>query len=206
MKVNIGKYRHHYNTSRAESWWLGFHHGIDGSMVDESMYTNIDYGVISVLDGIQWILNQTINRFNEWRGYQKIRVHVDPWDTWSADHTLANVILPVLEQLRDTNNGYFLVEPKDVPRELKPTKQELDQYYETFETDSKAYDRYEWVMNEMIFAFQCKVDDDWEDEFFHFGEDMLDVRLVDPEGLKAKHDRIQRGFELFGKYYSSLWD
>jgi len=206
MKVNIGKYRHHYNTARIEDWWLGFHHGTDGSMIDESMYTTLDYGVIALLDGVRWILNQTINRLNEWRGYQKIRVHVDPWDSWNADHTLALVILPVLEQLRDTSHGYFIVDPKDVPKNLRPSKKQIAHNKKTGMEDDKALDRYEWVMNEMIFAFRCKVSDDWEDEFFYFGDDMLDVKLVDPEGLDAKYKRIQNGFELFGKYYNALWD
>ena len=206
MKVHIGKYRHHYTTSRIESWWLNLNHGVDWDLVSEADYTPIDRVIIKVLDGVQWLLNHTINEFNEWRGYQKIRVHIDPWDTWSADHTLALVILPVLEQLRDTSYGYFFVDPKDAPKNLRPSKEQIEHNEKTGMYDDKSLDRWKWVMGEMIFAFECKVNDDWEDQFYHFGDDMLDVKCVDPKGLRDTHKRIQNGFQLFGKYYQNLWD
>jgi len=187
MRVNIGKYVHWYTTTRIENAYLEWRYKKYSWEIDDSDHDWIDKTVMRILDVWQNVLHYTINRIQS-RREQKIRVHVDPWDTWSADYTLAHVILPVLEQLRDTNHGYFLVDPKDVPRELKPTKKELDHYRKTMETDSKAYDRYEWVMNEMIFAFRSKVKDegDWENE--------------------ATLKRIQNGFELFGKYYNALWD
>jgi hypothetical protein len=206
MKVYIGKYRHHYTVSGIEKWWLQFNHGVDWDLVSEQNYTPADRIVIKVLDGVQWILNHTINEFNGWRGQQKIRVHVDPWDTWSADHTLAHVILPVLEQLRDTSHGYFLVDLKDVPKDLRPSREQIEHNEKTGAPDDKAIKRWRWVMDEMIFAFQCKVDDSWEDQFYDFGDDMLDTKLVDPKGLKRMDKRIQKGFELFGKYYQHLWD
>lgn len=45
----------------------------------------------------------------KWFGYtrtQKISVKIDKWDTWSMDHTLAHIILPMLKQLKATNHGY----------------------------------------------------------------------------------------------------
>ena len=80
----------------------------------------------------------------------------------------------------------------------------------------------------MIFAFERKNDDSWQ-ETFHSG--VIDHKSVacawdengkpkmfrldegpnhtykcDYEGMKLVEDRIQNGFRLFGKYYSSLWD
>lgn len=35
-----------------------------------------------------------------------VNIHIDKWDTWNMDHTLALIIVPMLKQLRDTNHGY----------------------------------------------------------------------------------------------------
>ena len=205
MKAHIGKYPHHHNTMKIEQWWLSFHHGFDYEFVTDEMHTPLDRAVLKLLDGVLWVLNHTINPFNRWRG-QKVKVHVDPWDTWNADRTLALVILPVLEQLRDTAYGYPLVDPADVPTHLKPSKEELDHFHQTMETDGKAQDRWEWVLGEMIFAFEKVIDDSWELEFYHFGENMMDVQCIDREGLEQMSNRIDNGLALFGKYYMSLWD
>ena len=83
-------------------------------------------------------------------------------------------------------------------------------------------------MDEMIFAFECKLDDSWEDAF---REGEIDIKSVpcawdengkptlyrmengpndtykcDYEGMKVVEKRIQNGFRLFGVYFQSLWD
>lgn len=37
---------------------------------------------------------------------RKVDIHIDNYDTWSMDHTLSLIIVPMLIQLRDTNHGY----------------------------------------------------------------------------------------------------
>ena len=37
--------------------------------------------------------------------HRKIDVRIDKFDTWSLDHTLANIILPALLQLKATKHG-----------------------------------------------------------------------------------------------------
>jgi len=39
-------------------------------------------------------------------GEQEIDVQIDKWDTWSMDHTLAYIIVPMLNQLKETMHGY----------------------------------------------------------------------------------------------------
>jgi hypothetical protein len=203
MKVYIGPYRKHYTVSSLEERWLSFHHGVDSFHVDETMYKPFDRVVMTLLDGVQWVLNNTINRFNEFRG-QRVRVHIDPYDTWNVDLTLSHVILPLLEQLRDTSNSYPIVDPADVPTELKPTKDELDRYKKDGSLDDKAEARWHWVMNEMIFAFESMTDDSWEDRFFSLNED--GSVSSDRKGFDKYNERINHGLRLFGKYYRSLWD
>ena len=153
-------------------------------------------------------------------------VRIEPWDTWSMDHTLADVILPMLKQLQETKHGAPHVDDRDVPKELRsisapPKENEWD-------TDELWFARWDWVLAEMIFAFEHKVDDSWEEEFRSGKFDHKSVACdwddagkptmytwekgpdhtyeYDYQAAKKVHDRMQRGFELFGKYFQNLWD
>jgi len=151
-----------------------------------------------------------------------IKVHIDRWDTWSMDNTLAYIVLPMLKQLKETKHGAPYVDPKDVPKELQPKKQTKKQK-DNGETDSTHFERWDWVLDEMIFAFETKVDDGrWEEQFETGEYDLQWEKLengnsqmvhgpnhtakTDWEGRKAYQERISNGFKLFGKYYEALWD
>ena len=152
---------------------------------------------------------------------RKIEIHIDPWDTWSMDHTLAYIVLPMLKQLKETKHGAPYVDPKDCPEELKPKKLTKKQK-DNGETDSTHFERWDWVLDEMIFAFDSKVNDGWEDQFQTGTSDIQwkklengnsemirgpnHTRVYDWEGRKAYQERISNGFRLFGKYYENLWD
>jgi hypothetical protein len=125
---------------------------------------------------------------------QRINVRIDQWDTWNVDHTLAHIILPMLKQLKETKNGAPITDDEDVPSELrstnaKPKKNEWD-------TDEFHHDRWDWILNEMIYAFDCKANKD--DVYMRF--DINHSRKV------KEQKRISNGFRLFGKYYENLWD
>lgn len=157
-------------------------------------------------------------------------VKIDYWDTWSMDHTLSPIILPMLKQLNEVKHGSPLVDDEDVPEHLRSTAAPAKE--NEWDTDANHFKRWDWVMSEMIFAFQCKVDDSWEDAFREGEIDMLWVPVdaagnevpkgehkyyqmkdgpnntykCDYEGMKVVEKRIQNGFRLFGKYYQALWD
>jgi hypothetical protein len=171
-------------------------------------------------------------------------VKIDHWDTWSMDHTLAKMVLPMLKQLKETKHGSPYIDLEDVPEHLRSTTTEdhddqlcFDFYHENQDEKSEAWDllhkRWDWVMGEMIFAFEHKLDDSWEDEFRTGEIDHLWVKLdkthynpitqkdeglyqmqegpnhtykFDYEGYEKVAKRIENGFRLFGKYYSALWD
>jgi hypothetical protein len=152
-----------------------------------------------------------------------VKVHIDRWDTWSMDHTLAYIVLPMLKQLKETKHGAPYVENSDVPEELQSTVHEKLDYHKEGKTDAKFFERWDWVLDEMIFAFETKVDDGRWEEQFETGESDLqwkkledgnyqmvkgpnDTREYDWEGRKEYQERISNGFRLFGKYYESLWD
>ena len=142
-------------------------------------------------------------------------VKIDRWDTWSMDHTLSYIILPMLKQLSETKHGAPYTEDEDVPEYLRshmaqPKENEWD-------TDSLHFMRWDWILAEMIWAFEQQLKDDDESEFFDHSEckDLKDIKdwneriskvKVDNEGLEAHQKRKANGFRLFGKYYQNLWD
>jgi len=54
-----------------------------------------------------------------------IKVHIDRWDTWGMDHTLAHIILPMLKQLKASKHGAPNVDDEDVPEHLVVLQQKL---------------------------------------------------------------------------------
>jgi hypothetical protein len=138
------------------------------------------------------------------------------------DGTLSIIILPMLKQLKETKHGSPFVDDEDVPEHLRSTAAQPKE--NEWDTDSLFHDRWEWVMNELIWTFeQLQPDYDWESQY-HSGkydavfeqlENDMGYRAVygpnnthvfDSEGYKKHDERIQRGLILFGKYYRGLWD
>jgi hypothetical protein len=119
------------------------------------------------------------------------QIVIHTWDTWSMDHTLSHIIVPMLIQLKETKHGAPAVEFKDVPEELHPPEGQTSKLYTHGETDDNYFKRWDWVLDEMIWAFTYK-----RDKFNTLLED-------DP---KSTQERLKNGFRLFGKYYENLWD
>jgi len=151
---------------------------------------------------------------------RKIDIRIDRWDTWSMDHTLSLIIHPMLVQLKETKHGAPFTDDEDVPEELRSTSGPPKE--NEWDLDDRFFKRWEWILDEMIWAFELNIDDDWDSQFhsgtpdFRFidqddGTSRLvrgpnDTSVWDQEGQKAYSDRMQNGFRLFGKYFSSLWD
>ena len=110
---------------------------------------------------------------------RKISVKIDKWDTWSMDHTLALIVHPMLVQLKATTHGAPLVDDEDVPEELKSTSAPATEH--EYDTDDNHFKRWEWALDEMIWAFAQKIDDRAEDQF-HSGEHDIQWRKVDKSG------------------------
>ncbi len=154
---------------------------------------------------------------------RKEYIHIDHWDTWSMDHTLGLIALPMLKQLSETKQGAPDVDMEDVPEELRRSEEETEQY-KNGKTDDNHFKRWDWIMNEMIFAFETNNGDltEWEDQFQAGNMDIQWKKLedgmsemvhgpehtseIDWEGRRAFQARITNGFRLFGKYYENLWD
>jgi hypothetical protein len=125
-------------------------------------------------------------RIGPYRKNRATRVEIEPHDTWSMDCTLAMIIHPMLVQLKATTHGY----PSDLTEE-----------------------RWNEILDEMIWAFEQKCRDHWEDDYYgDYVEDQKNGSMVgsfkwiDHKGLKTHQERMTNGFKLFGKYYENLWD
>jgi hypothetical protein len=166
------------------------------------------------LESIEDVMQRVYDVFN-WiwfdRRTQQIKVRIDKWDTWSMDHTLASIILPMLKQLRETTHGAPNVDDVDVPKELKSTSAKPKE--NDWDTDSNHFKRWDWVLDEMIWAFEQKNRDSWEEDYYGPYIEGDDGKLmsghfawVDDEGRLKHQERMTNGFRLFGKYYENLWD
>ena len=153
-------------------------------------------------------------------------VKIDRWDTWSMDSTLADIILPMLKQLQKDKHGSPFVDDEDVPEELKSTSAPPKE--NEYDIDANHFKRWDYVLNEMIFAFECKVDDTWQEKFSSGEFDKQTVACewdengkatmyewldgpnhtykLDVEAMQLVQKRITNGYRLFGKYYEGLWD
>jgi hypothetical protein len=210
MKVNIGHYKS----------WTGPYQIADMIFFWQDKYSDTCPWAQRAHKLGNWLAhnhdgsNSTLLKFCEWiqsKRNRTISVQIDHYDTWGMDSTLALIVLPMLQQLKATTNGAPLIEDSDVPDELKSVNAPPVGEYDT---DGNHFKRWNWVLDEMIWAFTQKTNDDAESQFYDHGEkipgenvmDSIKRMKVDTEGLQAWQARKTNGFRLFGKYYENLWD
>jgi hypothetical protein len=154
-----------------------------------------------------------LGRFPKNNIERKISVKIDKWDTWNADHSIALIAVPLLTQLKETKHGSPNVDDADVPQHLRSTAAPPKE--NEWDTDDNWHLRWDYVMGEMIYAMQEIANYNKGEEIFwdHSEVDetqdvMEQIKLtkVDWVGREAYQQRIQKGCELFGKYFQSLWD
>jgi hypothetical protein len=194
MKVNIGPYKGWtgpYQIADKIFFWLD-QHGIYDD--DDPRLKRWDYKAHDKLGN--WLASTWVSDFCNWfdnKKKRKVKIHIDPYDTWSMDHTLALIIHPLLVQLKEKNHGYFSVDEEDTPIEAGVK----DEYG----SDSKAEERYNWVMDELIWTFDQLINTERDIDLFYSEENGWDL-----EASNKYNDRIRNGLRLFGKYYRGLWD
>ena len=214
MKVYKSNYRHHWISPYIILEKVFFWREID---YDEPLIEKWSNRLLPFSKAYQAVMNFIRPQISY--------VKIDRYDTWSMDHTLADIILPMLKQLNTEKHGAPHVDDEDVPMEVQswvsPAKDEYD-------IDGHHFARWDYVLNEMIFAFECKVDDTWQEKFssgehdmksvpckwdengkptlYNFEKGPNDTYKCDYEGMREVQKRITNGFRLFGKYYENLWD
>lgn len=164
---------------------------------------------------------------------RKVNIEIENFDTWSLDHTLALIILPALLQLKDSKHG-IPAEFAEVGGADHDSQQSFDFYKESHnEAFDKGCERWDEVLDKMIWSFQQLAFDDYESLYHHGSTDYgweetkdkffnpvtnqvedtytiidkkPDQHWYDYIGHRLHEERIQEGLELFGKYYRHLWD
>jgi len=219
MKVYISKYRDHwlspYTICEKICWWREIDY-------DEPWVQK----VVKILDPVMGLWRDFLDFVHPRIEYVKI----DPYDTWSMDSTLSPIILPMLKQLRKEKHGAPFVDDDDVPANLRSTTKSAQRAKkESYDTDGNHFKRWDWAMDEMIWAFEQLVDDTWEEQYFTGKSDIVwipskeldakgkpltyemkrgpkDTRKWDKKGYAKHNARIDNGLRLFGKYFRALWD
>ena len=219
MKVYINKYRYHWISPYTICEVICFWREID---YDEPWVKRVN----KVLEPVCTVWMKFLDIVHPKVNYVKI----DKWDTWSMDSTLSPIILPMLKQLREHKHGAPWTDDEDVPKNLRSTtKLAQAAKKEEWDTDGNHFRRWDWIMDEMIWAFEQMCDED-SDAQFHTGESDIvwkpskelddkgkpltyemkrgpkDTRKFDKKGYMKHQERVRNGTRLFGKYYQNLWD
>ena len=197
MKVNIGSYKDYFSPYRIANTVFFWVRDVDQYDPLELDFTRWDYRLRDKFG--DWLSDRVwFVKFLNWidsKRQRKIQVRIDPWDTWSMDHTLALIIHPMLVQLKQMNHGYFSSDPEDAP---SIGQGDVTDYGGN---DTRALDRYNWIMDEMIWTFD-ELKSDRDHELFYNEE----TGQYNFEGQKEHDERMQNGLRLFGKYFRALWD
>ena len=106
MKVRIGKYINHITVYTFIDYllYIGF--------TDDKIFWIGEY-----LSEKAWV-ESILDKINEKR-QRKIKIEIDDFDVWSADHTMALIIVPLLKKLKERKQGSALVDTEDVPDNIK---------------------------------------------------------------------------------------
>lgn len=234
MKVYISKYRYHWISPYTILGTLCFWEK------DKDVFYNLDddpnnkyIKAVNFLEHVSKGLQKVLDFI-----YPRIEyVKIDKYDTWNMDSTLAVIILPMLKQLKDTKHGSPIVDDEDLPYDMATINHEEYDAQSTFDWyhgpmparyANSIHDRWDWVLDEMIWAFEnyidencdsqfhsgehdyrsvpCKWDENGKPTLFSFEQGPNHTAVFDEVGFNKHHERINNGFRLFGKYYRNLWD
>lgn len=114
---------------------------------------------------------------------QEVEVEISKDDTYNLDYTLALIIHPALIALKKDKRGAPYVDDEDVPENIRKSSAPK---VEEWEADIYFFDRWNYVLDEMINAFNPS---GWWDD----------------DRTEDNTKRIKNGWRLFGKYYQNLW-
>ena len=143
---------------------------------------------------------------------RKVEIEIHKYDSWNADYTLALIALPLIKQLKETKHGSAMVDDADVPEDIRSTSAAPKE--NEWDTDEFVHARWDWVLDEILFALEQYTNDDAGSKFYDHSdvneEDDLMTQMrsikIDREGLEAHQKRVQNGFRLLGLHWTNLWD
>lgn len=176
-------------------------------------------------------MKANFRNFNKGPTERKIEVKIERWDTYSMDHTAALIILPLLLQLKQSKMGV----PSELTYRIGGDFDDNLTFDFIKEDDREVFDKlcdkWDEILDKMIWSFQQLVDDSYDNKYHHgntkmgwkpievtnpttgVAETMYEMvdenpseHWYDSVGHNLHNERIQEGLDLFGKYYRNLWD
>ena len=215
MKIYTSNYRDHwvspYTVLERVLWWRD--------------WKNTDYDAAWVKRWVDRLapVSTAVQRVLDWIHPQIRYIKIDRYDTWNMESTLATIILPMLKQLQASKHGSPHVDDCDVPEHFMLRSYQAPPKTDEWEVDANHHDRWTWVLGELIWTFeQLQPDYDWESlytsgtadfKFVKTDGDMYEMQRgprdnyhIDRVGMDLHQQRIDRGLQLFGKYFQALWD
>ena len=219
MKVVIGPYRDWigpYQIAEALCFWVPRKHDPSDIVARKPDWVH-DFGTWLSEDrhgNDSWLLK--LCQWIESKKKRQVYIRIDRYDSWSADHTIALIAVPLLKQLQVSKHGAPHVDDSDVPEGLNLRSYETDKLKASeYDVDANHFKRWDWVLSEIIWALEQKTSDTADSGFYtkldpdlktkDFDAQMENI-VVDMAGLQAWQARKDRGYKLFGKYFENLWD
>ena len=189
MKVKMGKYSKRVYLSVFD-WYVKCKYGDEQYDYDpkngfEQFVWNVDDIIFRILRPVNVFKDKFFNG-------RKIKIKVHDYDVWNADYTMAELIYHVLLKYKDDPNAFLTVDKVDAPEGMKRQQ------------------RYEYVIDEMIWTFDCLRTGDYMDQYIvDEVEDesaFMGIRVnLDKDKMDEIEQRIENGLRLFGKYFRALW-
>ena len=197
MKVKIGNYVSWSTPEQLLIEWLK-------PIIGEKRYEKLEDFVEPGMDLLRPITSWFYSKRK-----RKIDVKIDDFDVWGMDHTLSLIILPMLRRLKEVKHGYPSTADEDVPAHLRRDViggEDADAEFMA----GYCPQRWDWIMDEMIWAFESLAEDSIEKYYSDVEVEGWDKSYgntwVDNKNMRLDADRTANGFRLFGKYYQGLWD
>ena len=117
-------------------------------------------------------------------------VDIDDHDIWNLDYTLACIIHPALVRLKESQHGY-------------PELWEDGMCYHEYSTRQLHFD---FIDEDVESKYLCQKWQDILDDMIYAMEIIATEKIYDIDLDTYDNERVDRGLELFGKHFCSLWD
>jgi hypothetical protein len=217
MKVSIGKYIHFWGPYQIMDLLFFWHE----KYASKELTKRWDYVLHDKLS--TWLASTWFANLCQWihdKRDRKVKIHIDNYDVWNMNHTLALIIVPMLKKLKEEKQGCPWSYHEDGPWYYKFNDYMSEHNWS--EEGSYSHGRWEWIMSEMIWAFEEVIKDDESQYWLENGEIDWEAGEYDEnnckplvwkkksvvlwDSLNAHHKAIDNGLRLFGRYYRNLWD
>lgn len=159
----------------------------------ENLYLDIYYWFCRNFD---FIWNPYILMGYIKRAYQRCTRGWSDRDCWSLDYTAAKFVLPRLIRLKEMKHG--------VPNSMFEPLPEGEYNYNA-EQMAAAEKKWNAVLDEIIFAMDY-IANFREHDYYPKKTWPEKTKIEDYKELRVVEERVQKGLELMGRHFLSLWD